>query len=170
VNRDPAPAFPRGPFVEPRRPRPYPPIFVREASVPVKVTVVGYGQERGVLFMVVELAGQPTSVTLLANGLSLYRFDNPTPKFTLVAPSKAAPGIYSLRVLAERGDEADITVKERLVTVLAVPVEPEPEPDRPAGTIQSAHETYLRVRPDGVVDFGGMGKGPWEQISVETRT
>lgn len=36
VNRDPPPAFPRGPFVEPRRPRPYGPIFIAAPPPPPK--------------------------------------------------------------------------------------------------------------------------------------
>jgi hypothetical protein len=176
VNRDPAPAFPRGPFVEPRRSRPYPPVFVREAEK-VRIKVLDWGpreptQEPVIAWVRVNVAGA-SRVTLLVDGaphesVTLGPDDDPV---VMLESSPMHPGSHALVVEARdaSGRLLDRTGSPRIVTVLAAPVEPEPEPDRPAGTIQSAHATYLRVRPDGVVDFGGAAPGPWEAVSTEAQ-
>jgi hypothetical protein len=144
-----------------------------EVSVPVRVRVVSWGQQEPeiagepvVIFAEVEAPGAAW-VSLHLNGQERHRA---TPPRRLTYP--VGPGTYRLVVTAHdsTGRVLDRTGSPRIVTVLAAPVEPEPEPDRPAGTIQSAHATYLRVRPDGVVDFGGEAPGPWEAVSTEAQS
>jgi hypothetical protein len=161
-------------YIEPARPKPYGPILAAQEAEKVRITVKGWGprepQDEPVIAWVEVEAPGASMVELFVNddGVAVGRPFAPT----RLESGPLTAGRYSLVVEAvdQNGTLLDRTGSPRIVTVLAAPVEPEPEPDRPAGTIQSAHATYLRVRPDGVVDFGGEAPGPWEAVSTEAQS
>jgi hypothetical protein len=63
------------------------------------------------------------------------------------------------------------STRKRTLVVQEFVVEPPPPPPPPppvgvVTTLVTAHGTRLRVHPDGSVDAGGEGDGPWEMVEI----
>lgn len=158
-------------YIAPARPQPYGAILTETAGTLVRVRVTDWGPQAPTvgpvgIWIDVQAPGAD-QLLLFVNGQRQALVTADEYRFEL--PDRAA-GAYSLVVEARdaSGRVLDRTGVPRIVTVLAQPVEPPPSrpPQGIVTTLVSVHGRRVRVHPDGAVDAGGEGDGPWEQIEV----